>query len=99
MTRIVALSLALAAAISVSGCQTPQQSNALGGAVLGGAGGALVGSALGHGGAGATVAGGAIGAATGAMLGSSLTPPGPAYGRCAQWGYDYNGNQVCTAFY
>jgi len=31
-------------------------------------------------------------------------PPGPYYGgppprRCAQWAYDYNGNQVCTAFY
>ena len=96
MTRILTLSLALAAAISVSGCQTPQQTNALGGAVLGGAGGALVGSALGHGGAGATIAGGAIGAVTGAALGSALTPQG---GRCAQWAYDYNGNQVCTAFY
>jgi hypothetical protein len=102
MRRIVALSLALAAATSVSGCQTPQQTNALGGAVVGGAGGALVGSALSHGSAGGAIAGGAIGAATGAMLGSAATPPGPYYGgpgRCAQWGYDYNGNQVCTAFY
>jgi hypothetical protein len=24
-------------------------------------------------------------------------PPGP--GHCAQWGYDYNGNRVCTGYY
>jgi hypothetical protein len=113
MTRILALSLALAAAVSTAGCETPQQSNALGGAVLGGAGGALIGSAVSHGSAGGALAGGAIGAATGAMLGSAATPPGPYAGpppgpyygapppprRCAQWAYDYNGNQVCTAFY
>ena len=110
MNRIV-VSLALAAAVSVAGCETPQQTNALGGAVIGGTGGALVGSALSHGSAGGAVAGGAIGAATGAMLGSAASPsgayyggPGPYYGgpgpgRCAQWAYDYSGNRVCTAFY
>jgi hypothetical protein len=109
MNRTFILSLALAAAVSVAGCETPQQTNALGGAVIGGSGGALVGSALSHGSAGGAIAGGAIGAATGAMLGSASTPPGPysggpgpyygAQGRCAQWAYDYNGNRVCTAFY
>jgi len=112
MIRILALSLALAAAVSVAGCQTPQQSNALGGAVVGGAGGALIGSAVSHGSAGGALAGGAIGAATGAMLGAAATPPGPYPGpppgpyyggppprQCAQWAYDYNGNRVCTAFY
>ncbi len=102
MKRVLGLTLALAAAVSVSGCQTPQQTNTLGGAVIGGTGGALVGSALSHGSPGGTIAGGAIGALAGGALGSAATPPGPYYGgpgRCAQWAYDYNGNQVCTAFY
>jgi hypothetical protein len=48
------------------------------------------------------------------LIGSAATPQptyyaggygyGGGYGappprRCAQWGYDYNGNRVCTAFY
>jgi hypothetical protein len=51
MNRLLALSLALAAAVSVSACQTPQQQNALVGGTLGagtaiGAGtGALIGAA------------------------------------------------------
>ena len=72
MKKILALTLALAGAASVSACQTPQQQTG-------------------------TLAGGAIGAGTGALVGNAVTAP-PA-GRCAQWGYDYNGNQVCTAFY
>ena len=44
-----------------------------------------------------TLAGGAIGAGTGALVGNAVTAP-PS-GRCAQWGYDPNGNRVCTAFY
>jgi hypothetical protein len=109
MNRILALSLALAGAVSVAGCQTPQQTNTLGGAAIGGAGGALVGSALTHGSPGGAIAGGLIGAGTGAMIGNASTPPGATYGyggppgpgpgRCARWAYDYNGNQVCTAFY
>ena len=43
-----------------------------------------------------TLAGGAIGAGTGAVVGNAVTAPS---GRCAQWGYDYNGNRVCVAFY
>lgn len=97
MTRILALSLALASAISGAGCATQQQTNTLGGAAIGGAGGALIGSALSHGSAGGAIAGGVIGAATGAMIGNAATPPPPR--RCAQWAYDYNGNRVCTAFF
>jgi hypothetical protein len=110
MARILALSLALAAAVSVSACQTPQQQNALVGGALGAGTGALVGSAVSGGSAGGALAGAAIGAGTGAMIGSAATPQptyygGPAYSapppphRCAQWAYDYNGNRVCTAFY
>jgi hypothetical protein len=31
------------------------------------------------------------------MIGAAATPQ--PQGRCARWGYDYNGNQVCTAWY
>jgi len=104
MTRIMALSLALAGAVSVSACETPQQQNALVGGALGGGTGALVGSAVSGGSAGGTLAGAAIGAASGAMIGAAATPQPGYYGappprRCAQWAYDYNGNRVCTAFY
>ncbi len=115
MKKIVALSVALVAAASVSACQTPQQQNALVGGALGAGAGALVGSAVSGGSAGATLAGAAIGAGTGAMIGSAATPqptyygygggPPPGYyagpppGRCAQWAYDYNGNRICIAYY
>jgi hypothetical protein len=98
MKKILALTLALAGAASVSACQTPQQqTGTLAGGAIGAGTGALVGSALSHGSAGGAIAGGLIGAGTGALVGNAVTAP-PA-GRCAQWGYDYNGNQVCTAFY
>jgi hypothetical protein len=111
MGRIVALSLALAGAVSVSACETPQQQNALFGGALGAGTGALIGSAASGGSAGGALAGAAIGAGTGALIGSAATPPpyyggpppayagGPPPRRCAQWAYDYNGNRVCTAFY
>jgi hypothetical protein len=98
MKRILALSLALAGALSVSGCYTPQQqTGTLAGGAIGAGSGALIGSALTHGSAGGAIAGGLLGAGTGALVGNAVTAP-PA-GRCAQWGYDYNGNRVCTAFY
>ncbi len=102
MMRILTVSLALAAGLSVAGCETPQQQNALVGGALGAGAGALVGSAVSGGNAGSTLAGAAIGAGSGALIGAAATPPGPYYGgphRCAQWSYDYNGNRVCTAFY
>ena len=105
MSRIMALSLALAAGVSVSACQTPQQQNALVGGALGGGTGALIGSAVSGGSAGGALAGAAIGAGTGAMIGAAATPQPDYYGapppprRCAQWAFDYNGNRVCTAFY
>ncbi|RBP15624.1 outer membrane protein with glycine zipper [Roseiarcus fermentans] len=97
MNRITTLLLALAAAASVSACQTPQQTNALAGGALGAGAGALVGSAVTHGSAGGALAGAAIGAGSGALIGSAATPQ--PTGQCARWGYDYNGNQVCTAYY
>jgi hypothetical protein len=97
MKTMWALSLALAAAVSVSACQTPQQQNALVGGALGAGAGALVGSAVSGGSAGGALAGAAIGAGSGALIGAAATPA--PVGRCAQWGYDYNGNRVCVAFY
>jgi hypothetical protein len=105
MRKILALALALAGALSVSGCYTPQQqTGTLAGGAIGAGGGALIGSALTHGSPGGAIAGGLIGAGTGAMIGNAATAPPPGYGgppprQCAQWGQDYNGNQVCTAFY
>src|ERR1700683_3039951 len=61
MTRILALSLALAGAMSVSACQTPQQQNALFGGTLGAGTGALIGSAASGGSAGGGAARGAVG--------------------------------------
>lgn len=92
---IFLLSLVVTAGISVAGCETPQQTNAAGGALIGGAGGALVGSAVTHGSPAGAIAGGAIGAGTGAIVGSAATPSG----RCSQWGYDSAGNRVCVAAY
>jgi len=110
MRRILALSAALVAALSVSACETPQQQNALVGGALGAGTGALICSAVSGGSAGGALAGAAIGAGSGALIGSAATPSGyyggppPGYyggppRRCAQWAYDYNGNRVCTAFY
>jgi hypothetical protein len=97
MRKILALIVALDATVSLSACQTPQQqTGTLAGGAIGAGTGALVGSALSHGSAGGAIAGGLIGAGTGALIGNAVTQPS---GRCAQWGYDYNGNQVCTAFY
>jgi hypothetical protein len=79
MKRILALSGALAVALSVSACETPQQQNALFGGALGAGTGALIGSAASGGSAGGALAGAAIGAGTGALLGSAATPPGPGY--------------------
>jgi hypothetical protein len=100
MKKTLVLALALAGALSVSGCYTPQQqTGTLAGGAIGAGGGALIGSALTHGSAGGAIAGGLLGAGTGALIGNAATAPPPPSGRCAQFGYDYNGNRVCTAFY
>lgn len=92
---LVALSIAASAGMLLAGCETPQQTNAAGGALVGGAAGALVGSAATHGSPAGAIAGGAIGAGTGAIVGSAATPSGD----CAQWGYDSAGNRVCVSAY
>jgi hypothetical protein len=100
MKKTLALALALVGALSVSGCYTPQQqTGTLAGGAIGAGSGALIGSALTHGSAGGAIAGGLLGAGTGAVIGNAVTAPPPPSGQCARWGYDYNGNRVCVAFY
>jgi hypothetical protein len=92
MRKIVVVATVLAGAFPLVGCNSPGD-RALGGAALGGLGGAAIGSAVSHGRAGGTLAGAAIGAASGAAIGAATAP------QCAQWGYDYYGNSVCVAYY
>jgi hypothetical protein len=103
LRSLTRLALAGATLVSLSACETPQQTNAAVGGVMGGATGAVVGSAVSGGSPGAALAGGVIGAATGAMLGAAATPPGPGYypppHSCASWYYDYYGNRVCRGYY
>lgn len=105
MKKFLALTLAAGLAVSLAGCNTPQGQNAAGGAILGGAAGAIIGSAVDHGhvGGAGTVIGAVTGAAAGAMIGSAATPQDPGYAppqrRCAEYYYDYYGNRVCRAYY
>ena len=96
MKKAVQAVLAIALLAPLAGCYSPQD-RALGGAAIGGAGGAIIGAAASGGRAGGTLVGAAVGAASGAMIGAATSPPqGP---RCAQWGYDYYGNPVCLQVY
>jgi hypothetical protein len=98
MRRMSGLALGLAAALSVAGCDTPQGQAAGGGAIIGGATGALLGAAITHRPGGALL-GGVAGAATGAMIGSASAANPPPPRRCADYYYDYYGRQVCRAWY
>ena len=92
MNKVILAVMALAIAVPLAGCNSPQD-RALGGAAIGGAAGAAIGGAA-TGKFGGAVAGGVLGAATGAIIGGSTAPR-----RCARVGYDYYGNQVCTRYY
>src|SRR5271155_4267937 len=97
MKKTLTLALGLAGVLSLSACQTPQQqTGTLAGGAIGAGTGALIGSAGSGGSAGGAIAGGIIGAGAGALIGHAATAPS---GRCARWGYDYNGNRICVAFY
>ncbi len=98
MRNMSGLALGLAAALSLAGCDTPQGQAAGGGAILGGAAGALLGAVITHRPGGALI-GGVAGAATGAMIGSASAGDGGPQGRCADYYYDYYGRQVCRAWY
>jgi hypothetical protein len=94
MKRAIVLGLALSGALLLSACETPeQQRGTLVGGGLGAGAGALIGSAASGGSAGGALAGAAIGGGTGALVGNHVTRP-----HCVRWGFDHNGNRVCTAF-
>ncbi len=67
--------IVLAALILISGCYgqplSTREKGTLAGGILGGGTGAIIGSAVGHPGAGAAI-GGALGAGTGMMIGNEL---------------------------
>jgi len=98
MRKISGLAIGLAAALTLAGCDTPQGQAAGGGAIIGGATGALLGAAITHRPGGALL-GGVAGAATGAMIGSASAGDGGPPRRCADYYYDYYGRQVCRAWY
>ncbi len=109
MNKILTLIAVAGVALSMAACQTDNPNDrALGGAVIGGVGGAAVGAAVSnrHPGRGALI-GGAIGAVGGAAVGAATTPrrepdydDGYGGGRqCARVGYDSYGNRVCVEYY
>jgi predicted small secreted protein len=103
MLKFSGLALGLAAALSLAGCNTPEGQSAGGGAIIGGATGALLGAAI-TGRPGGALVGGVAGAATGAMIGAAAAhPQDPGYvpppRRCAEFYYDYYGRRVCRAWY
>jgi predicted small secreted protein len=103
MRKVWGIALAMATAVSVAGCNTPEGQGAAGGAVIGGATGALLGAAVTNRPGGALL-GGVAGAAAGAMVGSAAArPQDPGYAppprRCAEFYYDYYGNRVCREYY
>jgi osmotically inducible lipoprotein OsmB len=88
MRKIVSLTLAGAAALSLSACYSPGE-RAGGGALIGGASGAAIGAAASGGRASGTLIGAAVGAATGAAVGAATAP-------CPNGTYqDYYGNIYC----
>jgi hypothetical protein len=106
MQKIFPLTILIISLIALAGCGYTPEQRAVSGAALGGATGAAIGAAAGRG-PGAALAGGALGAATGAIVGANTAPPPPPpppgyYGpppRCARFGFDAYGNQVCMAYY
>jgi uncharacterized protein YcfJ len=73
IVKKVILAVLMTAALAGCETQTEQQQRATTGALIGGAGGALVGQALGHNTA-STVVGAAGGALLGAVVGQATTP-------------------------
>lgn len=103
MLKVAGLALVAATSLSLAGCNTPEGQGAAGGAVVGGATGALLGAAISDRPSGALL-GGVAGAAAGAMIGSASARPHDEYyeaphRRCAEYYYDYDGRRVCRAFY
>ncbi len=95
MRKVILVSMALASAVALGGCNPNNQNDrAVGGALIGGAAGTAIGAAT-TGKFGGALAGGVIGAAGGALVGAATTPTR----QCARVGYDRYGNEYCRAYY
>lgn len=106
MNKIWTMIAAGGVALSLAACESDNPGDrAVGGAVIGGVGGAAVGAAVSnrHPGRGALI-GGAIGAAGGAAVGAATTPTrepdedGAVGGQCVRRGYDTYGNRICLQY-
>lgn len=73
--RLSGIIVSALVALTAAGCasQTPEQQRATTGALIGGAGGALVGQAIGRD-TTSTLVGAAVGAGAGALIGAATTP-------------------------
>ena len=95
MKKVVALTVALATALALSGCNSYNPTDrALGGAAIGGAAGAVIGGVA-SGSVGGALVGGALGAAGGAVIGHATTPRRP---HCARFAFDDWGHRHCVAW-
>ncbi|MEP9370686.1 glycine zipper 2TM domain-containing protein [Mesorhizobium sp. KR1-2] len=86
MNKRLSMAVALAA-LTLAGCNTPQE-RALGGGAIGAGVGALAGQAIGRN-TGSTVAGALIGGAAGALIGAATAP-----GMCRYQQYDNRGRPL-----
>ena len=97
MKKTVLLVAAAVSALGLAGCQNNTRAeNTVGGAVLGGAAGAVIGSAVTGGRAGGAIIGGVAGAVAGGAIGNSQ--PAVDDARCVRVRYDAYGNPVCTRY-
>ena len=94
---MLGLALASVAALNVAACSSSPGERALGGAVVGGAAGAIVGGMISRDSGTGALVGGALGAATGAIIGAATTPREPAARGCGRWGMDAFGREYCAS--
>lgn len=115
MRKIFTFTLLVISSAGLAGCGYTPEQRGVSGAALGGATGAAIGAATGGGVGAALAGGAlgaATGGILGAATTPPPPPPPPGYGapppgygapppppRCARFGYDAYGNQICTAYY
>ena len=98
MKRMLGLAVIGAFAFSLAACSSSPGERALGGAVVGGAAGAIVGGMISRDSGTGALVGGALGAATGAIIGAATTPSAPAARGCSQWRMDPYGREFCAGY-
>jgi hypothetical protein len=98
MKTMLGLAMAGAITFNVAACSSSPGERALGGAVIGGATGALIGGMISRNSGTGALVGGALGAATGAIIGAATTPQAPAARQCSHWGMDLYGREFCAGY-